>query len=83
MGEGGAEADNNNNPDAVINVLSTTKDTEVGQETEGGGKGGMGKEEPRTADVVATPAVVATTVVALEEKTNGGQWSSSPPIAPL
>ena len=43
----------------------------------------MGKEEPRTADVVATPAVVATTVVALEEKTNGGQWSSSPPIAPL
>jgi hypothetical protein len=44
------------------------KDTEVGQGTEGGGNGETGKEEPRTAGALATPAIVAVKVVALEEE---------------
>jgi hypothetical protein len=52
---------------AAIDAPSTSKDTEVGQGTEGGGKGGMGKEEPRTADAIAMPTVVTTAVVMLEE----------------
>ncbi len=60
--------DNNNRHSTAINAPSTTKDTEVGQETEGGGKVGAGKEEPRTADAIATPAVVAAPVIALEEE---------------
>jgi hypothetical protein len=44
------------------------KDTEVGQGTEGGRKGETGKEEPRAADAVATPTILATAVVPLEEE---------------
>jgi hypothetical protein len=67
-GEGGMGVDNNDRRGAAINAPSATKDTEVGQGKEGGQKGGMEKEEPRTADSVAMPAVVAAAVVALEEE---------------
>jgi hypothetical protein len=67
-GEGGVGADNDDGRGAAINAPSTTKDTEVGQGTEGGGKRGMGKDEPRTVDAVAMPTIVAAAVVALEEE---------------
>jgi hypothetical protein len=68
MGEGRVGADNNDGRGTAINVPSAMKDTEVRQGTEGGGKGGTRKEEPRTADAFATPAVVTAVVVMLEEE---------------
>jgi hypothetical protein len=68
MGEGRAGVDNNDRCGAAINVPSATKDTEVGQGTEGGGKGRPVKEESRTANAIAMPPVVATMVVALDEE---------------
>jgi hypothetical protein len=61
-------ADNKDGHGAVIDAPSTTKYTEVGQGAKGGGKVEMGKEEPRTADTFAMPAVIAIAVVALEEE---------------
>jgi hypothetical protein len=61
-------ADNNDRRGAAIDVPSTTKYTEVERGTKGGGKVETGKEEPRTADTFAMPAVVAIAVVALEEE---------------
>ena len=69
MGEGGAGADIDRRGTA-INAPSATKDTEVGQGTERGRKGQTGKEEPRTADTIAMPAIIAAAVVALEEENN-------------
>jgi hypothetical protein len=83
-GEGRAGADNNNGPGTAVDAPSRTKDTEVGQKTEREGKGGMRKEEPRTADAVAMPAAIAKTLLLrLRKKTNGGWGSSSLPMAPL
>jgi hypothetical protein len=67
MGGGGAGADIDGRG-AAINAPSATKDTEVGQGTEGRGKGGTGKEEPRTVDAIAMPTIIAAAVVALEEE---------------
>jgi hypothetical protein len=67
-GEGRAGADNDDGRGAAIDVPYATKDTEVGQGTEGGKGGGMGKEELRTADTVVTPSVLAAAVIALEEE---------------
>jgi hypothetical protein len=71
-GEGRAGADNNNGRGTAVDAPSRTKDTEVGQKTEREGKGGMRKEEPRTADAVAMPAAIAEMLLLrLRKKTNG------------
>ncbi len=82
-GEGGAGVGNNDRRGAAIDVLSAMKDTEVEQGTEGGGKGGTGKVEPRTGDAIAMPPSLLPQLLRLRRKTNGGQGSSSLPMAPL